>query len=121
MNILVVDDDAKIRELLTIMLETEGHKVMEAESGLDAMDICNNKDVDVLITDIIMPKKGGMRTIIEVKNSYPNVSVIAISGGGYLDSSEYLEYAKKVGANATLEKPFKKQQLISLIEKVSNK
>lgn len=119
-DILVIDDDIKIRELIVLMLEQEGYSVSQAENGIEAVEFCNKNNVDVIITDIIMPRKGGMRTILEVKNSFPKVGIIAMSGGGYLDSKEYLEYAKKIGANATLEKPFRKQELLSLVKELVN-
>jgi len=117
-DVLVIDDDMQIRELISAMLEKEGFSVLKAENGIEAIEICNKNHVDLVITDIIMPRKGGMKTILEVKNSYPDVGIIAMSGGGHLEAKEYLKHAIQLGANATLEKPFLKQDLLNLVNKV---
>ncbi len=82
---------------------------MEAPDGKVALWIYKEKPADLIITDIIMPEKEGIETIMELKREFPDVKIIAISGGGKGDAGQYLDMAKKMGADNTLAKPFEKE------------
>ncbi|MCD4664648.1 MAG: response regulator [Bacteroidales bacterium] len=110
-HILVVDDDIDIRLMLKKMLERENHNVSLAENGIAAIKLIEEKQPDILITDLIMPEKEGIEIILEVRKKYPHIKVIAISGGGRLGPSGYLRLAKGVGARHTLTKPFTHDEL----------
>ena len=73
-------------------------------------------DFTVMITDLIMPEKEGIETIIEVKKNYPAVKIIAISGGGEVGPENFLVLADALGAHTTLKKPFSGQELIRAIK-----
>lgn len=106
-NILVVDDEAPVRSLLSDVLEKEGYTVFSAATGVEATDIYNNNAIDLIITDLVMPEKGGIDLIMELKNRDPKVKVIAISGGGGITGRfDYLPIAKLVGASEIIAKPF---------------
>lgn len=120
-KIVVIEDDLIIRESLKEILELNSYEVLATESGIDLMKKISDFRPDILITDIIMPDKDGIEIIIEAKKSLPNIILIAISGGGRIDSESYLNTAKYLGADATLKKPFTHEQLISLIKNLSNK
>ena len=75
---------------------------------------------DILITDIIMPDKDGIEIIIEAKKTLPDIKLIAISGGGRIDSESYLNTAKYLGADSTLKKPFTHEQLIGVIKNLTD-
>jgi CheY-like chemotaxis protein len=115
MRILFIDDDAMIRETAREMLESTGHEVIEAENGRRGLDQYRKQQVDVVITDIIMPEKDGLETILEIRGVDPNVRIIAISGGGPTRNLDFLDIAKKLGATATLAKPFRKDDLIACV------
>lgn len=82
-NLLVVDDDEAVRMMLRKMLEADSHDVVTAENGIQALNWLRTHVIDVIILDIIMPEKEGFETIVEIRSDYPNLKIIAISGGLY--------------------------------------
>ena len=114
-KIVIVEDDIVIRESLKEILEMNNYEIMAIDSCLDLMKKINEFKPDVLITDIIMPDKDGIEIIIETKKVLPNIILIAISGGGRIDSESYLNTAKYLGADATLKKPFTHKELLDCI------
>lgn len=115
-SLLIIDDDFEVREMLRQMFERCGHEVVAAHNGGAAIMILNEKPVDLIITDIIMPEKEGVETITEIKRDFPNIKIIAISGGGLLGPDVYLEIAKTVGAERTFTKPVERNKLLKAIE-----
>lgn len=114
--ILVIDDDASVREVVSEMLRLEGHEVTIAENGSDAIPLLSTHDFDLVITDLIMPEKEGIETISEIRRTDRRIPIVAISGGGRLGPGDYLETARYIGADATLAKPFARQELLATIE-----
>jgi len=117
-KILVVDDDDLIRDLIYEILEPNGYQILLADNGNKALEILDREEVDLIITDIIMPDKEGIETIIDIKKKLPRAKIIAMSGGGQLDANSYLSIAKKLGVKATITKPFDPAKLIRTIEEV---
>lgn len=116
MKILVIEDDASVRQFIANILKKAEHTVLEAENGLSVISILKeNIDMDLIVTDIIMPEKEGLETIMDIRNKYPEIKIIAISGGGKIDSEQYLLLAATLGANKTLKKPFKGSDLLNTI------
>lgn len=113
-RILIIEDDQDFREMLRLTLEKAGHQVDEANDGGAGCDLYGQNRHDLVITDIIMPGKEGVETIIELRNMDPAARIIAISGGG-LTKTSYLPHAKKLGADEVLAKPFQRHQLLELI------
>ena len=96
--------------MLRAMLEGAGYRVGEAENGLAALHHPELESFDLAITDLIMPEQEGIETIRELRRAYPAKKILAISG---FDGAQYLEAARMLGADATLAKPFKQQQLLN--------
>ncbi len=118
-RILIIDDDDQIRKMLRLTLNAAGFDVVEAQDGKIAMKLFHqNLTVDLVITDLIMPEKEGIETIIELRRDFPNVPIIAISGGGRIDPNDYLLLAKKLGAQITLEKPFSRKDIINAVNEL---
>ena len=118
-NILVVDDEASVRNLLNDVLEKEGYTVFTAETGVEASTIYNGNQIDLIITDLVMPEKGGIDLIMELKKQDPNVKVIAISGGGGITGRfDYLPIAKLVGATEIIAKPFQVTEIRAQVAKM---
>ncbi len=115
-RILVVDDEEQMRSLIRQILEGCGYEVSEAPDGNVALWLFKEKPSDLIITDLIMPKKEGLETIMELKKDVPDVKIIAISGGGHGDKRQYLDMAKKMGADSTLAKPFEKEELLKAVK-----
>ncbi|RLB31609.1 MAG: response regulator, partial [Deltaproteobacteria bacterium] len=79
-KILVIDDDEQIRHILRRFLERAGYEVLEASNGQEGMALYRKEGPELVITDIIMPKKEGMETIMDMKGEFPKAKIIAISG-----------------------------------------
>ena len=116
LTVLVIDDEAEIHEFLRFVLEREGASVLEACDGGQGMEIFGQKNVDVLITDLVMPEKEGIETIMRVKASRADLKIIAMSGA--LHNDMYLKIAESLGAHETLRKPFSRQQVLESIRRV---
>lgn len=118
-RILVVDDDISIRALLREILEEEGHLVEEAGDGKQGVLCYRAQPADLVITDILMPEKDGVELIMDLQESYPEVKIIAMSGGGRgLDAQFSLRIAKDFGAVQQLEKPFTQKQVLATVRRV---
>jgi CheY-like chemotaxis protein len=115
MRILVVDDNDQMREMLRLLLESDGHEVSEAENGRRAVNQLKLEPVDLVITDIIMPEMEGIDLIMTIRTIYPDVKIIAISGGGRIAPHLCLKMADKLGADRILQKPFSKAAILSMI------
>jgi two-component system, chemotaxis family, chemotaxis protein CheY len=114
-KILVIEDYDQIRDLISCMLEMEGHRVVVAEDGIEGVARYRAELPDLVITDMIMPKQGGAETIIQIWQATPDARIIAISGGGSLDGTHPLIVAKRLGVVETLHKPFSANELIACI------
>lgn len=73
----------------------------------------------VVVLDILMPDKEGLETIGELTSEFPAIPIVAISGGGRLQGEYYVEVARRMGAHATLVKPFTKEQLLAVLDEVT--
>ena len=118
-SILVIDDESALREILSQVLTDAGYRVVCAENGKEASRALATSAFDVVLTDVIMPEKDGMQVISEVRKKFPEVRIIAMSGGGHVSRDQYLKIAKGLGAHAILEKPFANQKLLDTIQEVS--
>ena len=117
-RILVIDDVLEMRELLHRILEREKYTVVSVANGKEAIKVQREDPFDLIITDLIMPEKEGIETIIELRQDYPDVKIIAISGGGVVGPKDYLSMAKMLGANRTLPKPFARKKLLETVREL---
>ena len=115
-RILVVDDEEQIRLMLSQMLSHEGYEVHTAENGEDGMQMIGRHAFDLVITDMIMPVKDGLKFIMELVRDYPDLKILAISGGGAIKAERYLTMAGYLGDIATLEKPFNREAILEIID-----
>lgn len=115
MKILVVDDDKRIREIFRMWLEREGFEVFEAENGMEGVRQQRLHSVDMLICDLIMPVQEGIETITQFRNEFPEIGIIAISGGGKIGPDSYLNVAEHLGAWRVFKKPIDMSQFIKAI------
>lgn len=115
-RILVIDDDRQFRLMLRQMLERAGYEVIDACNGNEGIRLYRSNPTDLVITDIIMPEKEGIETIIELKQDFPALKVIAISGGSRrLGATNCLSYAAKLGVSRVLAKPFERAALLEAV------
>ena len=113
-RILIVDDDDQFRGMLRQTIEKIGFNVLEAVDGEEGLKIISGRSVDIVITDIIMPRKEGLETILEIRRKFPAIKIIAMSGGGWYGTGIDFDMAQKLGAT-TLGKPFKLEELLKAI------
>ncbi|RDI46025.1 response regulator [Aquicella lusitana] len=115
-KILLVEDDELVRDMLMQVLQRASHTVLCAANGEEATEYLQKDKPDIMVTDIIMPKKSGITLISEVKNRHPNLEIIAISGGGRLDPTGYLDLSESLGASVSFEKPIDNTALLMAID-----
>ncbi len=82
------------------------------------LQLYREEPVDLIITDVFMPEKEGLETIRELRSEYPEVKIIAISGGGKNINLDFLPLAKQLGALRTLKKPFDRQEMLDAVQEV---
>lgn len=115
-RVLVVDDDPEMREAMARILGGAGYAVELAADGDQAIEVQRARPAEVLITDVFMPSRDGLETIQFFRATYPDIGIIAMTGGSPTGrSEEYLKVAEVAGANATLRKPFAAQALLDHI------
>jgi len=117
-NILIIDDDEEILSFLKERLMYEGFNVLTAIDGKEGMNLFNDNQVDLVITDIIMPAKIGFDVIIEMKEICPDIKIIAISGMGFGMIETCLKTAKFAGADYAFAKPFEISNLLTAVYKL---
>lgn len=117
-SVLLVDDNADLRHMIRVLLETEGYSVREAANGHGALEEQRKAPADVLITDIFMPERDGLETIDDFKRAFPNTVIIAMSGRTAAPRPDYLYAAREFGAHATLAKPFDTQALLDMLKQL---
>jgi CheY-like chemotaxis protein len=111
-KILVAEDDEQVRGMLHQMLERAGHDVAVARDGRQAVKMYRREPADVMITDMAMPKKHGYEAIRELKERFPDLKSIAITGWG----SELLDLADSNGASLTMAKPVGQAELLQAVD-----
>ena len=116
-RILLIDDDDALRRVIAQNLILAGHTVVEAADGWQGLDLFHATPIDLVLTDLVMPGKEGVETIIELHREKPELPIIAMSGG-MPRSTMYLDIAAKLGARRALAKPFTPQELLQTIDEV---
>ncbi len=117
-KILVIDDELQAREMMKEMLVREGHDVVAAANGADGLRAFHKQKSDLVVTDLIMPEKEGIETIMEIKSIASEVKIIAVSGGGRYDPKDSLKMAQNLGADIVFKKPFERKEFISAVGKL---
>lgn len=112
-SVLVVDDEDQIRQLIRETLSQSGYQVTEARDGKEALRQYRQSPADLVIMDILMPDQDGLESITTLKHEFPNVKIIAITGGSdMIGILNFLDVAKMLGAHRTLQKPFDMKTLL---------
>jgi CheY-like chemotaxis protein len=116
-KILVIDDDVVVRETITEILLDVGYQVVSAEDGRRGLRIFRSERPDLVITDIIMPEKEGIQTIMEMRAERPDAKIIAISGGGRIGNTDFLKIARQIGAADVIAKPFDPDDFLGCVSR----
>ncbi len=115
-SILIVDDDAELRDVMQRVLAMRGYRVTAAANGVEASRAVANTAFDLVITDLIMPERDGVEVINDLRARHPEMRILAMSGGGHISRNQYLRIAKGLGAHSLLEKPFTNDELLGAIK-----
>ena len=116
-RVIVVDDDALVRITARVLLEEAGFDVIETSDGAIALRLLQSAGADLVLCDLFMPGIDGLEVIREVRRQFPDVKVIAMSGGGFDGTMDLLAVARLLGASAAVHKPFTQRTLLSAIER----
>ena len=117
-QILIIDDEPDILMMLKKMMERAGFEVDVANNGDSGLKLFNNNSIDLVITDILMPEKEGLEIIREMKKNKPELKIIAISGGGRISASSYLDTATRFGADRAFQKPFRQAEIVGAVKEL---
>lgn len=117
-DIVLIDDDESLRLVMKKILQGEGHTVRDATDGSRGVELVEEVEPDLVITDLIMPEKEGIETIMELREAYPGVRIMAVSGGGAADPTGPLGDAEAFGADTSLPKPFSVDEFTAAVRRV---
>lgn len=117
-RILIIDDEEVVRFTVRKLLEKHDHEVVEARTGIEGVSLFQANEIDLVVTDIIMPDKEGLETIREIRSLDDNVKIIAVSGGGRIGPDSFLAMAERLGANKTFTKPFDMADFMAAVDRL---
>ena len=117
-RILVIEDDADVRTVLSRALTGAGHSISEARNGKEAEQHLKRQFFDLVSVDILMPERDGFETIQAIRKSFPHVKIIAISGAPSFRSYNPLETAKFLGADRAVSKPFEPATILRVVQEL---
>lgn len=113
--ILVVDDDAAVRDSIATILRLDGHELIEAANGRQCETEIRQRVPDLVVLDIFMPERDGLETIRSVRRTHPHLKILAISGTTEGQLERALAFAHEFGADAELHKPFPPDALRAMV------
>jgi CheY-like chemotaxis protein len=114
-KILVIEDNPIVRNTVMRILQSAGYSVVTAGDGLQGVAEFRKEQPDLVISDIIMPQQEGIGTIRQILAERPGTKIIAISGGGRIGNTDFLQIARKMDAVDALQKPFDPDDLLGRI------
>jgi CheY-like chemotaxis protein len=119
-RILLVDDEPELRIITRMMLEKAGYEVVEASNGEEGLRILANFKPDLILLDVMMPGMGGWKVCEKIKadEKLKHIPVVMFT---VRTSEEDIEHSRECGAEAHINKPFEKQELLATIERLLRK
>lgn len=113
-SVLVVDDEEMMRSLLTKILSREGYNILTAEDGLQALEMLREDKIDIVISDMKMPRMNGFELLKHIKDEYPTTGVIIMTAYG---DTYTVKDALLLGADEYITKPFKSFEISLVVER----
>lgn len=116
-RICLIEDDPTVRKVLYKVLSGAGHFVSAASNGREGLELMEHRDFDLVVTDIIMPEMEGIEMIRRVRDSKPDLKIIAMSGGGRVGNTDFLKIAKNLGADEIIYKPVTRTDFLETVNR----
>jgi len=116
--VLLVDDEQSFRSVIAASLRHAGYEIGEAENGKQCEAAVNERRPDLVILDVLMPEQDGVETLRALRRRYPDLKILAISGGAFDRGLDWLDIAKQFGADAVLAKPFSNRALVAEVKRL---
>jgi CheY-like chemotaxis protein len=104
-RVLVADDNADTRDALALILRAAGHEVVGAADGEEAVNLYRTQAFDLLVLDLLMPRRDGFETLRVLKSEFPALRALVISGAWRVGGRDALGYARELGATVAMLKP----------------
>lgn len=117
-RILIIDDEPTALRVLRKILEFEGYEVLEAANGEEGVELFQQDPCDLVITDMVMPIKDGLQTILDLREEAPDLPIIAVSGGGNISKERYLAVAGYLEKVMTIAKPFSVETITGAVKEL---
>lgn len=117
-RILIIDDEPATLDLLERVLELEGYEAVLASNGQEGVEKFQESPCDLVVTDMVMPGKDGLQTILDLRLESPDLPVVAISGDGTIPKERYLTVASYLEGVVTLAKPFTMQDFTAVVKRL---
>lgn len=120
-HILIVDDYEDIRDIWKALLELSGYQVNVAENGIEALKLIRKETFDLVIVDLFMPEMGGIELLGILSDEYPNLKLLAVTGGGEKTKANidhFVESSKFAGAHSSLKKPIENEKFLNEIKRI---
>jgi CheY-like chemotaxis protein len=119
-TVLIIDDDDFVRTMVTKLVTSFGYSSTCARDGIEALDVLKNMPPpDIVITDIVMPRMDGLEMVRQLRAKFPEIKIVAVSGGGRSEQGDYLELARKSGANEVVNKPINPKDLKEILKQMA--
>jgi DNA-binding response OmpR family regulator len=116
--VCVIDDNELVRRTICNALKDAGFATVEAEDGVTGLRVIAESEARVAVIDIVMPVREGHDVIVDATRKFPDLKVLAVSGGGVVGPTEYLELALQLGAHDALAKPFRNAELVKKVRQL---
>ncbi len=113
--ILIVDDEAQVRVILEKLLQRKGYKTQSVANGMEALAYLQNNKINLVISDVVMPQMGGFELLQVIKDRYPDIGVVIMTGYGDAYS---VKQALALGADEYITKPFRGTEISLIIERI---
>ncbi|MFN4041733.1 MAG: response regulator [Brevundimonas sp.] len=117
-RILIIDDDPVLRAVVEGLLSDDGHEVCAAADGEEGLSLLRDRDIDLVVLDMLMPRKDGFETLMEIRRLRGGPRVLAISGGGMSAPMNYLGPARTLGADDIMQKPLEPEALKAAVSRL---
>jgi DNA-binding response OmpR family regulator len=117
-RILLIDDEEAVRMTVAEILRRAGYEVQSAADGKSGLELFQRQSFDLLITDLLMPERDGLETIMALRRGRAPLKILVISGCGQTLGSEYMQIARHLGADYSLPKPFTRVELLAVVARL---